>query len=308
MLPTQPLRPAVLFVGLLGCNDYGIVKQPMREFFVQESRDTVDLLFVIDDSPSMLEEASAVSTATEALLLSMLLLEVDLRVRAVTTSRVELLPWTGADSISQLPELTLPLVVEPAGDRLEPGLEVAVEAAAGARTDAVLHVVLLSDEDDASESSVDALLESLREAAPGGLHVHAITGDLPAGCALNGVAADPAPRYREASAATEGHPQSICSPELASDLDAVSLDFTGLRRSFPLRSVPDPDSLLVWVSDAAVASAQQHSWTWSAADNALRFDGFGVPPPQTRIDVEYNVAAPDPGSGIARLPDTGTTP
>ena len=50
-------------LGLVGCNDYGIVKQPMRESFFQDARDTVDLLLVIDDSPSMLEETASIDVA-----------------------------------------------------------------------------------------------------------------------------------------------------------------------------------------------------------------------------------------------------
>jgi hypothetical protein len=298
----------MLGLSLVGCNDYGIVKQPMRESFFQDSRDNVDLLMVVDDSPSMLEEADSVAVATEALLSSLLLLEVDLRLRAVTTSRVELLPWTPADSITQLADLTAPIEISLEGDRFESGLEVAVESAVSVREEAVLHVVFLSDEDDASELSVSDAIDALTLSAPGGLRLHAITGDLPAGCARNGVAADPAPRYREAAAATGGLEQSICSPTLADDLEVLTLGFTGLQRSFPLTSIPDTDSLLVWVEDAAVAPAAQHAWRWMPADNALLFDGFGVPPPKARIDVEYNVARPEANTGIQRLPDTGALP
>lgn len=294
--------------GLVGCNDYGIVKQPMRESFFQDARDNVDLLMVIDDSPSMLEETASIDVATEALIASLLLLEVDLRVRVVTTSRVELLPWTPADSITQLDALLTPLVVSLEGNRFEAGLDVAVEAAIEVRDDAVLHVVFISDEDDASERSVTDAVEALELAAPGGLHIHAITGDLPAGCARNGVAADAAPRYREAAAVTDGLGQSICSSTLADDLEVLTLGFTGLRRVFPLTSIPDTDSLLVWVQDAAVEPAEQHAWRWNAANNALEFDGFGVPPPKARVDVEYNVARPEANTGIQRLPDTGELP
>jgi len=310
-MPCSPtIRPilSALGLGLVGCNDYGIIKQPMRESFFQDTRDQVDLLLVIDDSPSMLEESEPVAVATTALLSSMILLELDLRVRAVTTSRVELFPWTHADSIAQLPDLTAPLVVALEGERYERGLEVALEAAASVREDAVLHVAILSDEDDASEAPVTELLAQFTESAPGGVHIHAITGDLPAGCAVNGVAADPAPRYREAAAATEGLEQSICSATLADDLEEVSFEFTGLQQQFRLSSLPDTDSLLVWVEDAAIEPAPAHAWVWAPADNALQFDGFGVPPPGARIDVEYNVASPEPGTGLAQLPDTGTTP
>ena len=295
-------------LGQVGCNDYGIIKQPLRESFFQKTRDQVDLLLVIDDSPSMLEEREPVAIATSTLLSSMILLELDLRVRAVTTSRVELFAWTAADSIEQLPELAAPLAVEPEGERFEPGLEVALEAAEGARAEAVLHVAILSDEDDASDTPVSEVLAQLAALAPSGVHIHAITGDLPAGCAANGVAADPAPRYREAALITEGLEQSICSATLAHDIEDASLSFTGLQQRFPLSSLPDPDSLLVWVEDAAIDSAPAHSWVWAPAANALQFHGFGVPPPNARIDVEYNVAAPEPGTGLSRLPDTGTPP
>ncbi|MBO87083.1 MAG: hypothetical protein CL927_17175 [Deltaproteobacteria bacterium] len=282
------------------------MKQPARESFFQDSRDNVDLLLIIDDSPSMLEETDSVAAANESLLASLLLLEVDLRVRAVTTSREVLLDWTPADSITQLDDLTAPLEAGLEGDRFEAGLDVAVESATDVRDEAVLHVVILSDEDDGSQRSVTEAIDALTRSAPGGLRLHAVTGDLPAGCARNGVAADPAPRYRAAAAATNGQGQSICSPSLADDLEGLTAGFTGLQRSFPLTSIPDEDSLLVWVEDASIAPAAQHAWRWMPADNALWFDGFGVPPPKARIDVEYNVARPEAGAGIARLPDTGS--
>ena len=107
---------------------------------------------------------------------------------------------------------------------------------------------------------------------------------------------------------TEGLEQSICSATLADDIEAIAFDFTGLQHQFPLSSLPDPDSLLVWVEDAAIAPAPAHAWVWAPADNALTFNGFGVPPPGARIDVEYNVAFPEAGTGLDRLPDTGTAP
>jgi hypothetical protein len=306
-LPTMSLRSAIswcVLTALVGCNDYDIVKQPLRETFYQAPRETVDLLFVLDDSPSMLEEAAPVAIATDILLHEMVMNEVDLRVRAVTTSEAELLPWTAIDSLDQLDTLADQLVVPAEGDRTEAGLEVALAFARDLREDAVLHVVVLSDEDDRSEASVEELLVDLALASPAGLHVHAITGDLPAGCARAEVAADPAPRYREAAALTDGYGQSICSDTLAADLQALSFDFTGLLRRFPLLSIPDSDSVLVWVDGASVSPAAHHAWRWEAADNALVFDGFGVPPPKSRIDVEYDVAQPDRGAGLAHLPDS----
>ncbi len=290
------------------CNDYDIVKQPMRETFYQSDRKQVDLLFVIDDSPSMYEEADAIQTATTALITTLVQLDVDTRVRSVSTSSVSLLEWTTADALSQIPDLVEASRVGTDGAREEAGLAVAVDFTDGVREDATLHVAIISDEDDASPEPVDTYTDLLTTRSSRGARVHPISGDLPAGCAHNGLAADPSPRYRDAAAATEGTPLSICSATLADELGTLSFELTGLRDRFVLSSLPEPSTLLVWVEGAVVTRAKVHGWHWNAAANAIEFHGLAIPPPRARIEVEYDVGRPEAGTGIAELPDDTAAP
>lgn len=305
-----PLLRTLAVCGVLGlgCNDYAIIKQPMREAFWQSPRDKVDLLFVIDDSPSMLEEAAPVDTTVVALLDALVGQDVDLRVRAVTTSSSLLLEWTPVDAPEQVPELALLLDVSPEGSTDEPGLQVAVDQSVGARSEAMLHTVVVSDEDDRSDDPVEDLVARLDARSEVGHRLHAVTGDLPAGCARDGMAADPAPRYRSAGEQTAGAALSICSATLTAELGALSFDLTGLRARFPLSSLPDPASLTVWVDGALVPRSQLHGWRWEPADNALVFDGFAIPPPSARIEVEYDVARKESSGGISTLPDDTAAP
>lgn len=288
--------------GLGACNDYDIIQQPLRETFHQTERDKVDLVFVVDDSPSMLEEAAQVRVATQALLAALVALEVDTEVSAVAMTAGPTLPAQVLDATAQIPELVDRIAVPPEGGRTEAGLAVAVEAVAP-RSDAVLHVVLVSDEDDQSSAEVATLVDQLSADAPLGLRVHSIAGDLPAGCARDGVAADPAPRYRAATDQTDGHAWSICSATLADDIAELSFELTGLQRVFPLASLPDPGTLEVWVEGATVPQGPVHAWRWSAPHNALVFDGLAIPPPGARVEVEYTAAVPEAGAGLQSLPD-----
>jgi len=295
-------------VGAFACNDYDIVKQPVREAFYQTPRTRVDLLFVVDDSPSMLEEADSITIAAHALLEATVGWEVDLRVRAVTTSHTPLADWQVVDTLEQVPDLAATLAPGSDGDRHEPGLAVALDATDGLREDALLHVVILSDEDDRSDGPVTTYTHALAELSPAGVAIHPITGDLPAGCARDGLAADPAPRYHEAATHTDGTPHSICSASLDTDLRTLSFALTGLTRRFALSSIPDTGTLAVWVAGASVPQSAHHGWTWSPSDNALVFDGFAIPPAGARIEVEYALAHPEAGDGIRHLPEDTALP
>ena len=134
----------------------------------------------------------------------------------------------------------------------EAGLDVAVEAPRSAT--APCAVVFISDEDDASERSV-TIIEALERAAPG-LHIHAITGDLPAGCAETASL----PTQPRATAAARS-PMGSDGPSARRQRRTSKYSHwasPGSDGSFPLLD-PRQQHTLVWVQDAAVEPAEQHA-------------------------------------------------
>lgn len=296
------LLPVTAF--LLGCQEYGYTEARFEEVFFQEDLESVaDILLVIDDSPSMAEEQELLGQNFQAFVEVVEGTYADYRAGVVTTD-----VSTEAAGVLQgalitpdtedLAQAFLDAVtVGATGSRDEQGLQAAELALDGrnpgfVRADATLHVVVFSDEDDHSPQEVtDHLAALTRGAGNGRLVVHAIVGNLPQGCASGIAAADAGTRYIEAAGLTGGYHDSICAEDYSEVLARIGLDLSGLKDTFALGSLPQPDSLEVWVDEVRVPDRARDGWVYDSGQNAIVFQGWAVPRPGMEIVVYYEVLA-----------------
>lgn len=291
-----------VLVAAAGCSEYDLTPHDYDDHFVQVDVVVVsDVLFVIDDSRSMVEEQERLHDNFDAFLSTIASSKADFQVGLVTTDVVS--PGAGMlrggifapDSPEIERALAEAVEVGTDGDREEQGL-LAAKLAIDGRNDgfprpgAMLSVVVISDEDDASPGDVagyvEAVAESAGEAAWG---IHGIVGDLPSGCATGVSAAAPGPRYIEAITTSGGHRESICADDYAELLTRVGLDVAGLPDTFELSAVPAPTTLEVYVDGVLIPGREVDGWTYDPGANAITFHGRSIPRPGMAIGVDYQV-------------------
>lgn len=271
----------------------------------------VDLLMVVDDSGSMMEEQQGLAAVAALFLDPMVAAGVDLHVGVVTTD-------TDALTAGQLRSVMGQRWIAPVvganyagwfasavnagtnGSADERGLEasqlaVTAPLAAGvnagfSRPDADLHVVVLSDENDYSAMAVpDWVATTLATRAAGyGVQLHGLVGP-PAGC----LTADVGVRYSAAIDLTLGAEMSICPTDLSGGVGVITdtiLATSGGTRAFPLRADADPATIEV-VADipgAGPTPLAPADYTWDAATQTLTVTGVNLPSGST-VTVTYDL-------------------
>lgn len=299
---------------LVGCVDYSIqdpdadavLPTVYEERFVQTPLPKLDILFVVDSTGSMAEEQASFADAADSFVAVLEQRAVAYQLGVTTTDPAldgALLgrPWiiTGAAGD---PSDALAAALEVGSDSPPPaaGLYSASRALADPqgvnrgfrRPDASLHVVFVSDGDDASddlfgEDPATAFLAVLAEdAARSGrtARASAVVGDAPAGCSGSAGVAQAGVRYREVAAATGGVSASICEADFAAVASALGDAGVEWPTVFPLRALPADGTLLVEVDGDRVLEG----WSLDTTAPALVF--AVAPAPDSVIDVLYTVA------------------
>jgi hypothetical protein len=140
------------------------------------------------------------------------------------------------------------------------------------REDARLSIIVVSDEEDHSggnPSAPDFLnwLLGLKE-DPTHVNVSAIVA-LETGCPLN----DTGFQYIQLAEATGGSAYSICENDWTAILEALGVRAAGLQRVFYLSELPAPGSLDVWIEDngQVFTFVEGEDYVWDGNLNAIEF-------------------------------------
>ena len=309
--------PAFVALALPGCSEWsfadrnGVARDPLlvEERFVQAPLPKVDLLWVIDDTSSMADEHDALAGTMGAFANTLAELGLAWQVGVVTTD----LSGVDAGRLQGDPWILTPALDDPA-EALVQASDVGVhgnppEAGFGAaylalteplrsgdnrsfrRSDAALHVIVLSDSDDDSASvlgadPVGAFEEFLaEEAAITGMdaRLSAVVGDVPSGCTWDGGTALPGAAYAEVALATGGVVASVCEADLSPVVEAIGEASASWPDTFTLQAVPVADSVRVSVDGARL----DQGWTLDLTLPGIVFDE--APGASAEIVVTYEV-------------------
>jgi hypothetical protein len=273
-----------------------------------------DVLFVIDDSCSMLEEQGRLA-ATAFDFIDPLWATVDLHIGVVTTdmdnpARSGSLQYVGlynyvdntTQGLSQLDVegwLASAMNRGAGGSPDERGIEAAYMAleilsgtsnAGFVRPTARQHIIVLSDEDDFS-TQIDAVgfrdWAVLWKSSADMVRWHSIVSPNPV-CAT---AALPGDSYVWLTTALGGEFWSVCQSDYATEMDTLAVSMIpGPPTEFTLSEVPDVATINVSIAEAggAIVVLTSADWTFDALTNTLTFSTY-VPPTGSTVTIDYRV-------------------
>lgn len=293
----RPLLP-LLSLGALACSDYEVENLLREDLFKQAEEPPGDVLFVVDDSASMIEEQANLTANFAAFVELLGDTTADYRIGVTTTDataggalRGEVLTPDTEDVVAAF---AAQVSVGTAGSRDEQGLAMGLRALRPdinpgfLREDGIAHVVFVSDEDDHSPAELTSYVESYTLAAIGeGPVAHALVGDEPEGCLSGTSAADAGTRYLALASTFGGLTESICAEDYGVVLEGIGLAVSGWNPLFPLSELPAEDTILVWVDEVEMPRREVDGWSWSVGDNAIVFTGRAIPRPGMTVRVTY---------------------
>lgn len=150
------------------------------------------------------------------------------------------------------------------------------------RADALLHIILVSDEPEQSARSWDYYVGQIqaKKGSTANVKISAIAGDYPSGCGT----AEAGIGYYEAVNATGGVFLSICSnwATMVEDLADASVQLA----EYELSHTPDPDTIVVRVNGTEVTSG----WRYDATVNSVIF-AQDVPVEGDTVRISYSAMA-----------------
>ena len=247
----------------------------VEDVFVQAVQHATDVLFVVDNSRSMEDEQARLGANFEAFLDVLLESDTDFHVGVVSTD------MEAPDQSGRLQEAGGYRWIEPStpdperwfaqmvalgidGSRDERGRDAAYQAiavlgdtanAGFVREDAGLHIIVVSDEDDASTLvTVDAFAAYLQALETEGRETSfsSVVGPEQARLDRNRTCAlEYGARYVAVTDTVGGTVTSICDADWSEALTVLGETASALRTRFTLSDVPDPDTIVVTIVLAA---------------------------------------------------------
>ena len=128
------------------------------------------------------------------------------------------------------------------------------------------------------------------------ISVSVVAGDAPDGCispddvGILWAEASSGERYHEMALDTGGIIASVCAADYQTTLKDLGLQFSGLRRIFPLSANPRVNTLRVTVDGLAVPRDATVGWTYDALTLSIEFSGNYVPAPGSIVEIRYDLS------------------
>ena len=157
------------------------------------------------------------------------------------------------------------------------------------REGSILHLILVSDEPEQSPNGWDWYVDRIMTAKgdESKTRISSVAGNMDGTCSAAGASSQPGVGYYEATTATGGVYLDICS-EWATNMEALALASAQLD-TFPLSSDPVLDTLVVTVNGQVVTDG----WVYDEESNSVVFtDPKLIPGGGDQIDITYGGAAP----------------
>ncbi len=316
---------AVLFLS--GCSqqyDFGI--PPSSDVFPSsvQYNNKVDMVFMVDDSPTMAYHSDRLAASMPALVQSLLALKMDFHI-VVVSSSMSPSKMRGGKFLGSPKVLTngTPNLAAVLGRRLqlgadgstrESGIESVMTALADKhlstpdgqgffREDALLSVIALSNEDDHSGLGTVAdytqFFEQRKKPFDNGQKSWVFnfigTLDTSARCPTN-----PDTSYTERGStfiglvnASNGQAESICSSDLTPAIKNIKARIIQVLTDFKLSRKPDVSSIQVFSNGAPVPRSNVNGWDYLPVENIIRFYGTWVPAADVAIKINFNPAGAD---------------
>jgi hypothetical protein len=275
----------------------------------------VDILLMVDNSSSMLQYQRRLESQVDRFVLSLNQKALDYRIAVVSS---DLRPsgsggrLIGSPSYltSSTPDiqklLRSRIVLGQTGSDIESGLgslRQALSNASGSeflRSDALLAMVILTNEDDYSLGSISEyrdFFDSLKTQVPGFtrgwilnfIGVISIDGN----CRTTADFKEVGLRYMTLSQLSGGINASICDTDLSSAVSNLEKRIVQILSEYKLEKIPDLTTLRVYINEVLVPQDPTNGWVYLATSNSIQFQGNFLPKATDRIRIDYK---PDGGN------------
>lgn len=308
-------RIGILLIAILkisGCSEATFdLPEQVAQFDAEASyNNKVDILFMIDNSSSMLVYQNRLSQEASSLVQSLNSKGLDYRI-AVTSSDLRsngsggrLLgnPVFFDRSTPDLANLLRNrLVLGQSGSDIESGLGSLQRALSSysanefLRSDALLAVIVLSNEDDYSIGSIDEYKNFFDQQRPpisgfdkswifNFIGVLSIDGN----CRTTADFKEAGLRYMQLVEWTNGYQASICDSSLSQAVSNLEKKLVQVMSEFRLGQIPLPSSLRVFINDKLISEDETNGWTYLASKNSIIFNGSSIPSAFDRIRIDFS--------------------
>ena len=276
----------------------GDVEHWYSEQWQQEEVAILDILWVVDDSGSMLPFQQSLASNTSAFINTFITSGADFHMGVITTTWYNFSSFVDTSTPNAASALAQQLLIGTSGSGNEKGIENAKLALSiGSampgetffREDATLVVIFVSDEPDHSTGPLTNYINFFDSLKPSGKFLPiGVIGDVPGGCKISygtGTrAAEEGMGYWDLINYYGGSWYSICALDWGDQLQDMA-DLISGRRSFTLGK-PDPieDTIEVKVNGQVT-----EDWIYDANTNSVIFDGDHIPNEGQTILIDYAV-------------------
>lgn len=287
----------------------GVAAGLIEESWVSEPVETLDVLWVVDNSCSMSESVDMVRTNFTLYIEQFLDLGIDYHLATVTTDmddpaqqgrfQGEVITAAMTDAEAQAAFLAS-VDAGAAGSADEKGFAASQAALSEPllsstnvgflREDAHLAVIVLTDENDASSVNASDYVRWLQSLKPDPAMVkfHGFMGlafelDI-FGCTVDSAST----KYIDAANMTGGYAGDICTDDWRGSMSSMSLASGGIQTTFTLSSRPDSLSAInVTVDGVRVRYDPVNGWTWDEITNTVALHGSSLPNVGQTVLIEY---------------------
>lgn len=311
-----------LIVSLLwmtGCSDKVNFDLPQTtDNFAQSItyNNKVDILWIVDNSLSMLKHQQNLSLKMADLVTILNSLKMDYHMAVVTTSMGGTNPDGGrfigspkfvtASTPDLINNFQNRLIVGEAGSNNERGLESMATALSPSylsnegrgflRDDAFLVVIALSDEDDKSAVSnpvnyYASFLDKLKKPWVDGSRswLFNFIGVLPnsSNCKTFNDYSEAGLTFIDLSKMSGGVQTSICTTNLTEAVRDIRARIFQIMTDFKLTTAPAVETISVTINDKVIPRDTVNGWDYLPSTNVIRFYGSAVPPADASIKVDF---------------------
>lgn len=294
-------------------NDFGLPAESQQFSAGVKYNNKVDILFMVDNSSSMLKYQNKFSSEVPAMISALNSTGLDYHI-AITNSDIR--SGAGGGKFVGSPKyfsngtpnlvssLQARLLQGQAGNDLEQGLDsvyralqpsyLSGEGAGFLRDDALLAIVILTNEDDYSSVSTTTVrnyFDSLKRPFAADtkswmmnfIGVTSISGS----CSTAAEFKEAGLRYMEIADYTGGIKESICDSTLSTAVSNMRKRIVEVMSEYRLDRVPVLSSIKVTKNGETVPKDDVNGWSYYAPSNSVRFHGTYQPTAYDTVNVNY---------------------
>lgn len=264
----------------------------VEDTFQQIEVISADILFTIDNSCSMGDEQSEISTNATLFMTALEATGIDYQVGVITTdSPVLFAPIITNASADPVGDFEAAVMVGVGGDADEQGLQMTRDATGTRaipgfiRESSILAMVVVSDEEDASSSSTAEYANHFESLKPNPDHVsfHSVV-PLTDPTAFGGCGTSAGLRYTDVSLLTDGLAFDICIGAWGSFLETIVIDATAPVNRFDLTDEPVEETIEVMVD-----GMWDMRWDYYSGPPRIVFWPDAIPSSLAMVNISYNI-------------------